>query len=581
MTDITEILKQINTPISLSSIPGFQIVNFFKVLGKEDEDIFVNVKFENPVFGINKEVSIPLEHVKSPSKLAKYVPPGFVIERVHPSNQTKVLQKAICSVYNKSDTKAKVMVSIPQGFTTFDGRLYYIVGDTILPKEQYGISEGHKLLAYNPEGVMIKNSYGSSEDAYKWVRTYCSQGEAHATLFLCSLTPYIKYVVEDIFEHMGSVVNAYVTGPSAVGKTSQIKLLSMTEDRFGINLESDLKKIVSFVSNYPDKSLLIDDLNSTLSTSQKDRKEVALFKLIQMTSCGGEIYSGESSIHLENTALLISAEYLLQNASTINRCVVIRINEAFDSDRLSYLQKRQGCFVLFVEGFVTWLCKNQARLAELTHNACDITDFHIANVGPAESYVGFKRIFNSFKVLKTTAFLVSQYFAEEVGVDRRSLFKRFSKSIDFCVKDTLETVRTLPLHRQGHILNAFLNLLEEDKVIAKKPDKYFENGSNRKFFLHSKYLYFKGEYVANCLSHRLGYDVSVKALSSELSSLNLLEKFGGSLSGRLPKKLETKYITKSHYYRVSKAILCDLLESRLNGFELTISPAYKILTQSD
>ena len=99
----------------------------------------------------------------------------------------------------------------------------------------------------------------------------------------------------------------------------------------------------------------------------------------------------------------------------------------------------------FVEGFISWLCKNQARLAELIHKASDITDFHIANVGPAESYIGFKRIFNSFKVLKTTAFLVSKYFSEEVDVDGFRCDHAHGVPLDFWqeARTTLDAVKPI------------------------------------------------------------------------------------------------------------------------------------------
>ena len=117
-----------------------------------------------------------------------------------------------------------------------------------------------QLIAHNPEGLITNDTCGNStiEEIYSWCHCYCSQGPALAVLFLCSLTPYLKGVLDT-----ACAVNGYIVGLSGVGKTEFIKLLArLTTSHCGISLESDKREIMQFFEKFGhDRGFLVDDLN--------------------------------------------------------------------------------------------------------------------------------------------------------------------------------------------------------------------------------------------------------------------------------------------------------------------------------
>ena len=253
------------------------------------------------------------------------------------------------------------------------------------------------------------------------------------------ITPYLKYVLTDIpvSDH---VVNAYVVGQSGIGKTEQIKLLAaVTKNHYGISLESDKSCMMDFFSKLHDRAVLVDDLNLSASENQKSKKETRLSELIQMTCSAGDISFRDGSADLSGIVLMISAEYLLSNPSTVNRCVVLNIKEAFSPEVMTQLQRYQYLYVSFILRFIGWLCRCRMVLATKTKAFFENAVFNIPGADKEEAYIGFRRVYNHYKILKATAFLVHQFFVDEKEADL--LKKSMDESINFCIGDTLKSLR--------------------------------------------------------------------------------------------------------------------------------------------
>jgi hypothetical protein len=68
----------------------------------------------------------------------------------------------------------------------------------------------------------------------------------------------------------------------------------------------------------------------------------------------------------------------------------------------------------------------------------------------------------------------------------------------------------------------------------------------------------------------LGENISIKALSQELTKANLIISRGTEPSGRLPKKLAEKY--EGRYYKMNLTALVNLLKSTYGPMALWGSP---------
>lgn len=570
-----------NTPIFDIEVPGFYIHGFTKIYGSDD--ISVTVRFENPCVGLKKTVTLSMREVQNARAFRQKIPSSFAIPDVKPANQIETLRYAINQALNHPDTI--VGEALPQGFSLVSDKLFYVIGDTVLPRNKYAEKQFEHLIADNPYQIRLCPKYSrakkaTSKNMFDWVNTFCEQGPAQAVLFLSALTPYMKYVLPDA-DLIGSVVNAYVVGESGVGKTELIKLTAGISDTgYGINLESDMEQILSFLSRSPDRAVLIDDLNLTASANQKAKKEAKLSELIQMTFSAGEIASGEIAINLRNNALLISAEYELPNPSSINRCVLLRITESFDSNTLTYLQNEKGLYTLFVIRFISFLCYYHGRIKTELEKFCVKETFHISGAGAESEYFGFSRVYRHNKILRLTAYAVNIFFKAELKdvkeCDR--VHDVLRNGIAHCIGDTLKEVSKKPI---SDVVNAFLQSFQKEKLIAKTPKKYFEKQEDRLFFLYKDQLYFKGERLARYLSDQLSRTVSSKVISRDLGEANLLSMYGGSYSEKLPSKLAKAYPNQGHFFRIDVKFLCEMLYDYYDLVVYMNLPMIRLLKEKD
>ena len=591
-----------NTPTIEVEIPGFKVLGFTKVYGTDD--ILVKVRFENQHLRLKKTVTLSMREVQNAREFRKRIPPSFAIPDVKPSHQIEMLCYAINQALNRSGTT--VGEALPQGFSFVGDELFYVIGDRVLPtasnirerfipSEQYGgfVSSkphkrsipGNRFVAENPDGAKFLLSASEAmqiefKQSIEWIRALCKMGPASAVLLLCALTPYLKYVLPNA-DTLGSIVNAYIVGDSGVGKTSLALLVSgVTDIGYGVNLESDMDQILALP---PDRAILIDDLNRSASPSQKAKKEDKLSKLIQMTFSAGDISSKGIDVDISNNALLISGEYALENPSSINRCVLLRIHAPFDSNTLTYLQKEKVLYALFVDRFISFLCRDYKRIKTELEKFCNEEIFPMPNAGSESEYFGSSRINRHNKILRLTAYAVTIFLRDErIDLEEcNRIYGILTKGIAHCIDDTLKEVSKKPV---SDVVRVFLESFQEKGLIAKTPKKYFsklDTEEERLFFLYEDQLYFKGEKLARYLSDQLPYTVSVRVISRDLGNANLLAMYGNSFSEELPSSLKRDYKKKGHFFRVDVKYLCEVLYNRYRFIGYNGLPIADLLKEKD
>lgn len=541
-------------------IPGFKVLGFTKVYGTDD--ILVKVRFENQHLRLKKTVTLSMREVQNAREFRKRIPLSFAIPDVKPSHQIEMLCYAINQALNRSGTT--VGEALPQGFSFVGDELFYVMGDCIFPASAYekeSSVSSDQFIAENPSGAkfFLPTSEARKikfERALDWVRIYCGQGPAQAVLFLCAMTPYMKHILPEGFSEENTVPG-FVTAPSGYGKTEQIKLLRTTDDMYGWNLECDMKEIWTGLGDFPDRAVQIDDLNKTGSNAVRESKEKKLYSLLQAgNSAAGKVCSKDVNVNLSNTALLISGEYVLHNFSTVNRTILLHVREAFDPETLTWLQQNRAFYGRFLVHFISMICLHRDKLKKSLTEYCNHESFQIPNVGEPEEYEGFRRIAYHYKILRLTAHAIELCISNPEK--RSELSRMFKDATNICVRDTLEAVRKV---KESDVVIAFLELFEQDKLIAKSVEKYFEK-KEKLFFLYEDHLYFKGDHLAIHLSRVLNKTVTAKMLSRELGSVNLLSLYGGSYSENLPSKLNRQYPDQGHFYRVNASYLAEMLSER-------------------
>ena len=568
-----------NTPIIEDKIPGFRVLGLKKIEGKKD--YLVTLLFENLNIGLKETVTLSMSEVKLPAKFRKKIPPAFTTP-FKPSQMIENLQYEIGLAFRNPDFE--IERALPQGFSFVNGDLFYVIGKDILPLASHAkeyVVQPEKFSAENSNGIQLYTRvpdrvHNKWEDIVSWVHTFCSQGPAQTVLFLCAMTPYMKHVLPDEFSEESSV-HAYVFGESGVGKTEFIKLMAKISDgAVGINLESDMKEILAGLAAFRDRAVQIDDLNKTASESVRAKKEAKVSSLLQMSaSAAGDIRAKDVNVDLSNTALLISAEYVLGNYSTINRAVLLHIREAFNSETLTYLQKYRGLYGRFLRYFISYICGYRKAVKKSVEDFYNRETFHIPNVGAAEEYAGFQRVFRHYEILRLTAYAIMGSLP--VSKQCEELAGMFKDATDICLGDTLEAVRK---NAVTDFVKSFLRIFEQD-IVADSPKEY-RYDKQFIFFLYKDYIYFRGKDLTDYFLQVFSQTISTKTISKELGKAGLLVMYGSSYSEKLPEKLDEKVGgSGEHYYRINLNVLESMLLNRYDTISYLAFPVARMLRERD
>ena len=527
---------------------NFEILRFGQVHGSQPEKTVATVRFRNPNFALDQEVDIPLSAIRG-QKLKEYIPEAFFLEDVPPERQ----YKEIANRLNKALGHSIPFTLLPQGYSDVSDMWYYVMGDLIIGDEH------HRYYPYNPHNIHIDDGKQyTDQKCYEWCKKFCKQSPSAAALFLVALAPYLRPITEAL-NLPARVENAYVVGESGSGKTSCCELLLKlgTSVPVGVNLASDKSAIASSVMLCRDKCMLIDDLCLSSSSRMMDQKTTRLSELLQASSAGGRVTVKNQDINLDFTGLLITAEYLLDNNSSINRTVVIPF-ESVDTDALSDLQANQCLFQGFLIKFIEWLCKNHERIMDEVRGASDsgMLDMKFAHGHPSE-YIGFHRVATTHRLLKLARYVVIRYWQQVLLKDMNGMSKLLESGITSSVTETLNRIkRKSSLSPVAEIL-AEVFASDPHNIVATNPEKYFYK-SHKVFLRYGNRIYFSGEHLVNYLESQLGEELSVKGIGLELTRLGLLAASREN-TAKLPIELR-KYSTK-RYYKLSVRAVCDFTES--------------------
>ena len=572
-------LKPMAKITDIRMIPGMEKVAVKGVFELHDiKKWFVDLEFDLPDFGLpHHEVIIPLEELHT-RQFDAYIPKTFTLPRFLRKNMLDILRLLIGDYLGGTVTPRCL---IPQGYSLIGNTHWvYALGDEVignthwvyaLGDEVIGEVPGVDLVPYNPRGLKepsVSEEFDMEEEWLRWCKIFCSQGLEKAVLFLCALSPYIRPVAVQA-KLANGIAHAYVVGSTGTGKTEFSRLLTQIggmEPSGGSNLGSDKQAILGRQSSFTDRTFLIDDLNLSTSNRETEKKNARLSEIIQMTSSGGEVMVKGESVNMSRTSLIITGEYLLDSASTINRCVVVKFEEPFNGKRLSYLQENRIAYLRFLYLFSSWICENWQSLSTQIIRGIRKGEFDYCEgrIDPSK-YDGYSRIMASHQVLQVCRFLFLEFLIAHEVEEKvvRSLNSVLGEGICKGIKDTLSQVYHEPL--KSDVLKIILDIFsfDPDEIVADSPEEYhhYEQKKHPKLlFRHKDQLYYRGKNLTRYLSAKLCREVSSKELSKELENARLLSFYGGEASGRLPTKLSERWDDKSRYYRLNVYAVCDFVE---------------------
>lgn len=389
--------------------------------------------------------------------------------------------------------------------------------------------------------------------------------------FIASLVSYVKPIFENELDKYGFTI--YIYSESGFGKTEFAKLLAdiFEEQDNIVSLSSD-KYALKKICRLKDTLIVIDDLNRTSSSRIKNANEAKVCDFIQMNQGGGSCYYKDVKVKLNHIAV-ITAEYVIKNDSTINRCLLIQLERAFDSTELTTLKKYHGKYIAFLKDFILWLCQNYKRIA---NEASYYKKKNIKSDSAYEGkYIGVKRIMRTYQILGITLDIFKLYLKEHLSLSDdhiRNISYICRNSIEKCINDTLGHCLANDTKIGREYVDAILNGINQEDIVSTDFNDFRKFAKKaKKEQCHQKYIfYFDGVYLCveaevliNWLKKQLGLEniPTKQRVSSQLNYHGVLKFVGGEL---------TSYISKDKKHKYYQLILNRLKEFQAEKDNVTV-----------
>ena len=204
---------------------------------------------------------------------------------------------------------------------------------------------------------MILKPYDNNANCIGTILRMINMSDTFAMLLIAVLAAFSKTLFAE-----DAGFTAYVYGDTSCGKTTAANFFTnifASEDNV-MSLSSE-KKEIHKLSGFRHIPIVVDDLNKTASSRIRNSNEEKISAFIQKNEgIGNSIYKGING--RSNHVAFLTAEYIIKNESTINRCLLINIIEALTQSQFDFLAENQPKYIAFVIDYIEWICRNYEKV---------------------------------------------------------------------------------------------------------------------------------------------------------------------------------------------------------------------------
>lgn len=367
-----------------------------------------------------------------------------------------------------------------------------------------------------------------------------------------------------------------VVGKTGIGKSQPIKATCNYHVKSGniYSVGSNRKAVWMQMEGNMDQTVVLDDFCKTKSDRVSATQDQLVSEIIQASSDAARVIIDKDSKAVVDPALrrhiVMSAERIISNESTINRCFIFNMEEQLSKDafqKMKDLEKKGGFFRFLVamsrfiggDNFTPQLemmAKDYERYKSEADRlgTCTCGSDHRINETYAVQMVLVRVVIRYLKSLKLDEVLISKTdkaFTDCVG----GVCKEMKTSIN-----ELHSVETHKKYLEllAKVISEATDIKElQGYYVYHGEEKYQKNKDRTKdcvlFCVHDGYASFEGKCICEIMESRYGLDgANAKGLASDLQHYSLAHADGEG-------KLSCRWETKKRYYHVRVRDLLELI----------------------
>lgn len=358
----------------------------------------------------------------------------------------------------------------------------------------------------------------------------------------------------------------YIYGESAIGKTELCRnLCNYVPPRNNIlSLSSTRKELKKFIENKDDCTIIVDDYCKTASRGVQDRQLQSISELIQASCNSGKVLVDASSSETaySTTHLVVTAESLVKNLSTINRCYFLQMQQRIPENiwkEIMQLAENNTLFV-FMQGMTRFIEKEPGIVPTLKQDFDDYQEIIEKQLKKSNFQINY-RIISTLAVQKVLKHLFVRYLSY-LKLDRKKINRinaLLDENIDDCGLEMLSYLSKLKKEEdhKKYLPHLYMLLSTATKYsgrnyLAENPKDYInwrDRGDIERKCLgiwhENGYISFSGDRMCKQLATYMGVEnVDKRILIKELCNFGLLKI---SSDGRK----SWKWGTPGRYYHVN------------------------------
>ena len=303
---------------------------------------------------------------------------------------------------------------------------------------------GNKTINMSDDDAVINDSkmalkpYDNNANCIGTILRMINMSDTFAMLLIAVLAAFSKTLFAE-----DAGFTAYVYGDTSCGKTTAANFFTnifASEDNV-MSLSSE-KKEIHKLSGFRHIPIVVDDLNKTASSRIRNSNEEKISAFIQKNEgIGNSIYKGING--RSNHVAFLTAEYIIKNESTINRCLLINIIEALTQSQFDFLAENQPKYIAFVIDYIEWICRNYEKVKLKAQNEFKLPA--TSDEQDKDKIISVSRVLNTKRILDVTLSVFKLFMTEHHKIDDKKIDKYIQncqRAINDCIYDTSEHLKS-------------------------------------------------------------------------------------------------------------------------------------------